>query len=310
VREFVLNDACLGGPSSLEQVAALAADVEQGINMLIGARQGVQTMRLAASPGEVEVAGGVTLAEVLTHLIRTTKVSGRVLARMATKYPVEDDLDDGELAALINWTIPAYHESLSLVLCAHSRRISVTISEHQAWMVDPLRLYVMQDHNVPNILVEIEIDNIYSKTSAADLSKRLDKEFVDSAAPADIWRNRAHLFPDLEFAPRVERDLANLASVPYEAALTRLGELNRVSSAWTENAATPTYLSKVTGESKPTMDKYGTERIFRSCNGSNETFEKHARLPNGFRLHLREIPSIRRLEIGYIGPHLSIVREN
>ncbi|WP_282950429.1 MULTISPECIES: hypothetical protein, partial [unclassified Sphingopyxis] len=66
----------------------------------------------------------------------------------------------------------------------------------------------------------------------------------------------------------------------------------------------------VTGESKSTMDKYGSKRIFRSSSGANETFELHARLPDGFRLHLREILPGRRIEIGYIGPHLPIVSEN
>lgn len=267
-------------------------------------------MRLAASTGEIKVAAGVTLADVLTYLLRNTNSSGRLLSRIATKYPIEDDLDDGEITALVRWAIPAYPDSLSLALCAYSRRIAATISEDQAWTIDPLLLDVAQDPAAPATTVQIEVDNVYSEASAVELSKRLTESFIATADPADIWRDRSRLYPNLDFAPRVQRDLANLDSVSYAAALNRLEELNRASMAWVAPDPAPTYLSKVTGESKATMDRYGDERIFRSSNGSNETFEKHARLPDGFRLHLREILPDRRLEIGYIGPHLPIVNEN
>jgi len=310
MREFVLNDACLGKAISLELAATLATDVENGIVSLISEGHGLHVMRLAASTGEVQVAAGVTLADVLTHLLTKTGNSGRLFARMATKYPVEDDLNEGEFAALVNWAIPAYPGSLSLILCAHSRRISVTISNDQNWMIDPLPLDVVKDPAAPRVTTKIDVDNVYSATSAAELSKRLRKAFVSAAAPADIWRNRARLFPNLDFAPRVERDLRSLESAHYAASIVRFEELNTASGAWVAPAISPTYLSKVTGESKATMRKYGSQRVFRSLNGSDEVFEIHARLPDGLRLHLREVMPDRRIEIGYIGPHLSIVSED
>jgi hypothetical protein len=101
-----------------------------------------------------------------------------------------------------------------------------------------------------------------------------------------------------------------LGAMQYASAVSRLNELNTASGSWKAGKPSPTYLSKVTGESGATMAKYGSHRIFRSSNGSNETFEQHARLVGGFRLHLREITGTRRVEIGYIGPHLPIVGEN
>ena len=256
------------------------------------------------------VAVDVTLADVLTHMLRNTMASGRVLARMATKYPVEDDLPEDDFIALVNWTLPSLPGCLSLALCAHSGRIATTLSELAEWTVDPLLLDVAQDPATPDVTVKVQVDNVYSAASAAELVKRLNNAFVVTASPADIWNNRANLYPGLDFAPRVERDLADLAFVQYAAALNRLGELNSASNAWAAPAARPTYLSKITGESKATMDKYGSKRIFRSSSGSNEVFELHARLPDGFRLHLREIVQARRVEIGYIGPHLAIVSED
>lgn len=309
MREFILNDACLGAAIPLDDVARLAVELEKGIVALIGAGHGVQSMRLASSTGELEVAVGITLADVLTHLLRNTS-SGRVLARMATKYPVEDDVDDGEFEALVHWTIPAHPNSLSLVLCARSRRIAATLSDDPVWAIDPLVVGVATDPAAPETVIGVEVDNVYSSENAAKLAGRLTATFVASASPADIWADRARIFPSLDFAPRVENDLANLGALQYAPALKRLDELNRASQAWAAPAGRPAYLSRVNGESKPTMDKYGSERRFRSSDGSEQTFELHAKLPGGFRVHLREILPGRRLEIGYIGPHLSIVSEN
>ena len=228
MREFVLNDACLGGTMTLEEAATLAIDVEIGLVALIAAGHGVQSMRLAASTGEVHVAAGVTLADVLQHILRGTK-SGRVLARMATKYPVEDDLDEGEFAALVEWAIPAHPNSISLVLCARSGRIAATITTDDDWRVDPLTLLVARDPADPGATAGIEVDNVFSAENAAELVKRLDEAFVAVAKPADIWRDRAQLFPDLDFAQRVERDLADLGPVQYSAAIARLQELNLAS---------------------------------------------------------------------------------
>lgn len=309
MREFVLNDTCFGGALSIGRAATITIDIERGIVALINEGHGVASMRLAASIGDVVISPGVTLADVLTHVLRST-TSGRLLTRMATKYPIEDDLNDGEFAALVEWAIPTYPGAMSLVLCARSGRIAVTISDDALWTVDPLQLNVETNPDNPGVTVQIAIDNVFSAASAAALSNRLTAAFVETAKPTDLWRNRARTFPNLDFSPRVEGDLTNLGPTQYESAVRRLVEINAATSGWAEGMPSPTYLSKITGETTATMNKYGYQRIFRSSNGSDEVFELHARLAGGFRLHLREITETRRVEVGYIGPHLSIASEN
>lgn len=310
MRELVLNDACLASNAlDVPEAAALAEDIERGLAELISARHALSSMRLSASTGEIHISPGVTLADVLTYLLRNT-AAGRLLTRLATKFPVEDDVEDDEFAALIEWSIPAHPGSLSLVLCARSARIAVTISNLSAWTIDPLHLVVVTNPDTPGETTNVEIDNVFSSASAAALSARLTEAFVETAKPADLWRGRTRLFPNLDFAPRVEGDLANLGTMQYAAAVSRLVEIDKASGAWTPGKPSPVYLSKVTGESGATMNKYGSHRIFRSSNGNDEVFELHARLADGFRLHLREIAATRRVEVGYIGPHLPIAGEN
>lgn len=308
MRELVLNDACLpGGALSVPEAAGMVADVERGLLRLISRRHALQSMRLSASTDQVMVAPGVTLAAALMHLLASTDDAGRLMTRLATKYPVENDVEHGEFEALVEWTIPAHPGSLPLVLCARSGRIAVTISDDAAWTVDPLHLAVAKDPDASATTTAVEVDNVFSDASAEALAMRLTAALAAVATPAELWRDRAVLFPNLDFGPGVEGDLADLQATEYDSAVSRLGEIERAVGAWRPGDGYPAYASSVTYESKRTMREYGYRRVFRSSDGSDRTFERHARLANGYRLHLREVPAARRVEIGYIGPHLPIV---
>lgn len=310
MRELVLNDVCLGVTGrTLAAAAVLIEDVERGLAALLGAGHILPIMRLTASTSEVVLSPGMSLYDALQEVFRSSR-GGRLFARLASKYPVEDDVEDGELAALVDWSIPAHPGSLALVLCARSGRIAVSISTDPVWQVDPIALMVAIDPAAPHALTTIPVDNVFSEANALSLSDRLKAAVVQTADPATLWRERSALFPHLEFAPRVEGDLANLGAKEYGSAVSRLGELERAVAGWRLGQGSPQYLSRVTGESEATMNQYRSYRIFRSITGSDELFEKHARLAGGFRVHLREIFAQRRVEIGYIGPHLPIVSTN
>ena len=310
MRELVLNDACLGASGyTLAAAATLIEDIERGLAALLSAGHALPIMRLTASTSEVALSPGMSLYDALQEVFRSAR-GGRLFARLASKYPVEDDVEDGELEALVDWSIPAHLGSLALVLCARSGRIAVSISTDPVWRVDPIALMIATDPAAPHALTTIPIDNVFSEANAASLSDRLKASLVGTADPATLWCERCALFPHLDFAPRVEGDLADLGAKEYGSAVSRLGELERAAADWGPGLASPRYLSRVTGESEATMNQYRSYRIFRSITGHDEEFEKHARLAGGFRLHLRENAAERRIEVGYIGPHLPIVSTN
>ena len=62
----------------------------------------------------------------------------------------------------------------------------------------------------------------------------------------------------------------------------------------------------VTDESKSLKQKDPDSRRFASCRGTRELFTWHARVGNGYRIHLRLDAGLREVEIGYIGPHLPL----
>lgn len=310
IREPVLNSACVGlGIDGLDQAVAATTDLERGLIALFSANHVYQQLRLHAPVHEIEVSAGVTLYTVFQEICRRAPDRGRFLMRMVTKFPIEQDVSDEELEALIDWRLPTYPDCLSVVLCAISNsKLLVSLTTDGGWTVSPLRLMLTKNIDEGECTKEIEIANLYSFGNAGELIVLFDQDVLRDIDPIGVWNRKDELFPRLQFGPRVESDLQGVGPDVYRAAVGRLSELNRAAIEWASGGAPrPRYLSKVTGESSATMQRYGHERIFRSAAGTRETYEKHARLPNGHRLHLRELVESKRIEIGYVGPHLSIV---
>jgi hypothetical protein len=232
--------------------------------------------------------------------------------RLLTKYPVEDDVSDEELAALLELDVDWYPGSYSLLLCWHSPdRVCASLSPEPFWRVSPLEI-TAHKHGNPGLDRTVRrIRNFFSLDSASALITEFNDELSSKIEPPELWHRRAELFPGLDFAPSVEGNLAGLGASVFRQTVFRLKELCSASTDWKANgAAVPKYLSKVTGESESTMKQFRGDRVFRSCSGKNEVFELHARLQDGYRVHLRELPSTKRLEIGYVGRHLRIASEN
>jgi hypothetical protein len=312
VTEFVLNSASLAGDFvDIEAAAAVVASIGAGMSTVIAGTAVRKALRLPVATTLLRLGDEFTLSEVLIYLLKQRSVGGTLFASLATKYPVEDDLAEDEFGLLVGWQLPDHPGCLSLALCAGSGRIAVSVSQSAEWQVDPLVVRVIKDAAQPEAISIAEIENLYSEGNAAAIVDRHRSRRRASASPGELWRDRTELYPMLDLAPGVERNLRFLREDLLEAAVSRLDELNAAVAGWQEKgAAEPPYLSKVTGESGPTMDQFGDQRVFKSAFGGTATFEKHARLHDAYRVHLREHHGIRRIEIGYIGPHLDIVSEN
>lgn len=313
MREAILNSACFAsGFANMAEATESTADLERGFVALVNAGHLVQLLRMHAPSSEVIVAPGVSLHDVFRELCRMGPDTGRFLMRLLTKYPVENDVNDEELAALLELDIAGHPGCYALLLCWHSRdRVCATLSSDPGWRMSPLEI-------IAHRLGEPEVDrvarpvrNFFSLDSARALLSEFNDELFSTIEPPDLWERKAELFPGLDFATSVEGDLAALSDAVFRQALFRLKELCTASTEWrTSGSPVPKYLTKVTGESLRTMQQFGRDRIFRSCSGKDELFELHARLQDGHRLHLREVPAMKRLEIGYIGKHLRIASEN
>ena len=87
----------------------------------------------------------------------------------------------------------------------------------------------------------------------------------------------------------------------------KLVALERAAAAW-ETGPAPDWPIQVSDGSSRVHDnpKLLDCRRFPSQDGTTRLFTWHARFGSGGRIHLRFDASTRRVEIGYIGPHLPL----
>ena len=124
--------------------------------------------------------------------------------------------------------------------------------------------------------------------------------------PADLWRRRAELFPNLEFLPRVEKQISELhPSHPWFGAISqRMEELDAAVGEW--NPATksePTWRSSVT----PEGEQRSLLCFFEDLDGQKRCFDLHARFtPGAGRLHFRLDGSRRKAIVAHAGLKLGM----
>lgn len=257
---------------------------------------------------EIEVCAGFSLRDLIVELFRQNVDKGRFMLRMVEKCPIDDAVGDDDMSAFLDWEIENLPGHIDLLLCAISdTKILVSLSPDEKWCRNPLKLMV---GTAGNYTVK-KVENVYSLGSANATIGRIANSILEGVRSADFWDRRAELYPDLLFGLDVEAHITRIGSHIFKSALCKLSLLNDASASWVKSKSPHApYSLKVSPESGATMAKYGDEREFRASTGKKETFEKHVYLPDGHRLHLREIRDRHRIEIGYIGPHLRIVSGN
>jgi hypothetical protein len=129
---------------------------------------------------------------------------------------------------------------------------------------------------------------------------------------AELWHRRGELFPDLDFCPAVEPQLASLrrGDRALGSVLKRLTELQGYSRNWTAGPFDPRALpGDARVDSQVTLDQYREERTFLCPDGTRRCFSWHLSVPlGGWRLYFEPLPESRRIMIGYVGPHLRTAR--
>ncbi len=127
----------------------------------------------------------------------------------------------------------------------------------------------------------------------------------DSFSGADLWADRATLYPYLAFLPAVEGHLAVISNAG--AGLTqvhdKLKSLDDACERWTENAAVPEWQTDVTPENEQRRQLC----MFEDLDGTTRCFDWHARFtPGPGRIHFRLTArtEAQRAIIAYIGRKL------
>ncbi|MQS07075.1 hypothetical protein [Streptomyces alkaliphilus] len=121
---------------------------------------------------------------------------------------------------------------------------------------------------------------------------------------ADLWENRAGLFPHLRFLPRVEGQLTGLAAVSLPSVRERLAQLDDAAAEWDPVARpiAPLWKCHVRTE----FERRRTLCWFDD-GGRRECFEWHCDfLPAPGRIHFRLVHAERLLRVAHIGRKLGV----
>lgn len=158
---------------------------------------------------------------------------------------------------------------------------------------------------------EIKINNIYCKeqlddSDVEDVFYRQKRKSVKSYE--QLWEQREELFPHLCFCPSVEGNLSSLQISCLDGIVGKLLELERYCTNFGDKIFDPSKLTKTTGESLATLDKYRKEHTFIDERGIEYLANWHMRF-TGIPGRIFFIPQYEddKILVCYIGKKLKNV---
>ncbi len=131
--------------------------------------------------------------------------------------------------------------------------------------------------------------------------KRLIREYENGQA---IWNHRNILFPDIEFAPSVRRQVEalTLASPGFDQIINELTGLNCYCRNWKTGAFDIKALPHCTPETPETLRQEKAKRTFRNATGDNLLLNYHLRFtPDPGRIYFDILPGQHSVCVGHIG---------
>jgi len=310
MREAVLNSEGLKTQFASRDEALNALDgVATGLLFLSTHNHIARHLWMNEEPYSTTVCNGTSLTDLFRGYLGRNRDKAIFMLQLATRCPIDDGIEAADLVNFLDEEVDGLPHCADLLWCAiSSTKLSVSLSPNNEWHQNPLSLRLVRNGQYSRT---VDVENVFSLESAQETAGRLNAADLTGISPRDLWSRRADLFPSLRFGLDVEKQLSALGSDLFASAVSRLVDLNTSAADWGVSCSpTPNYICKVTGESKSTMQTYRSDRVFRASDGQRKTYEKHARLHNGGRVHLREIPEQFVIEIGYVGKHLRIVSED
>ncbi|MGW2522898.1 hypothetical protein ACWC09_39110 [Streptomyces sp. NPDC001617] len=182
-----------------------------------------------------------------------------------------------------------------------SQSLAVSLLTAPCWDVPWVKVeYELLDED-GHIEDTADVRHAASRAHTAEHEEWIRKTAAASATTgADVWSKRQDLFPYLQFAPGVEKNLRELPGVAVTSVGEELRRLNTAAEAWRPGEAEPPWAVKVVPESDTRINLGLCE--FTDCDGVKRLFSLHVRYnPAPGRIHFRLIGEEGKIRIGYVG---------
>ena len=310
---MVLNHASVRAPGSgRDSVVEWLKDVARGMGRLVRDEVSRKSLRTKRDFHNTLCLSDYSLYDAFGWLKKQGFQEEYVfLMGLATKMPLLSELGEhveDRFHACEGRTLPG-DDGEPLVLCAITDWIVIGFPSESVWDRD--RVTVDFNELLPDETIEEASEDIDQLTRSAHAEPICDRHRARLGAGSDplkLWEKRQAIFPNLLFGPDVEDNL-KASSNQFNTIVGKLVSLNQSARDWSDvGGSGPPWGTKVSRESGTVMNNptRRTKRKFRSCRGTQEIFEWHARFGNNGRIHLRFDSNSRKIEIGYIGPHLPL----
>jgi len=223
---------------------------------------------------------------------------------ITTNRPILDELSESEFS---------YEGQIAIGLGVANLlgAIAISFQSDDCWnqIFINLTKYLVSDDDIDE--KTIQINHASQPSHIEDHSEWIvERQQQDVKDGIDLWNRRDELFPSLVFCESLVEQIQNLDSVMLHPVARKLFDFKTYCVNWASGDFDGTQLPmKITTESEATLNKYGDQRTFLCPDGERRIFHLHARItPKEWRIYFIPLPQIRKIIIGYIGPHLDTVK--
>ena len=319
MRQFVLNHASLVAKSHTD-VIILLRNVVDGMTMLLKNNIAKPILRSYTENPKIQCPAPLSLNDIIwSDALKKDRDLRNFLIGVISKISLLDNLEENYKDRFIGCEYLSSSSSVGgsisltpdegapLVLCAVTDWIATGFATND-WDCEQIIVHfneLMDDGSI--IKVSEKIDNLtrYSHAKSIFTSHYTQLQQQLSLESFEVYKNFA--FPCLVFGQNVDKYIVGIQVQEFSTVMKKLKILNEICEEWRIGTNTfPEFPPDFSRESENVRNdpKLYKKRIFVSSNGVSEIFEWHARFGSSGRIHFRILEDNKKIEIGYIGPHL------
>ena len=317
MRQFVLNHASLVGKSQAD-VVPLLRDVVDGMTMLVSKNVARPILSAYTENPQIRCPDPMSLNDFIWS--DALEIEFRIfLSGVISKISLLDNLEENYKDRFIGCEYLSSSssegksisltsdEGAPLVLCAVTDWIATGFATND-WDCEQIVVHfneLMDDGSTKKVSEKIENltrphhAKLIYKSHYTQLQQQLSKESFGE------YKNLA--FPCLMFGQNVDKYIIDIQVQEFSTVVKKLKLLDEICEEWRMGSDSfPEFPRDFSQESESVRNdpKLYKKRTFVSSDGTSEIFEWHARFGSSGRIHFRILEDKKKIEIGYIGPHL------
>ena len=311
---MVLNHASLVVNDHYEAMSLLK-DVVEGMTYLIDKNVVEQTLRTSAKQSSAIY--NLLIGKLYDFDDAEFRDTRKFLLSLSTKSPLLRDVDNHYKDRFKGCEYVSHtsqyklkltpEEGAPLVLCAVTNWIAVGIASKN-WDCERIVVHFKELKDDSSIgQVSERINNLTRSHHASAIYKTHYNKIQSALTVATFWEERNSAFPYLLFGCDVKAHIQNINAGELSVLVSKLNYLNQECKDWqSNNSYSPDFNTIFSRESQTVRKKpyFREKRMFTSSQGATEYYELHIRFGTNGRIHCRICQNVKRIEVGYIGPHL------